>query len=203
MVVPGEGSPRTDPPAAQQPQQEGLLGRIEKGDERALETLYGLTSRSVFGLALRILTDRGAAEETTLDVYTQVWQAAGSYRPERGSVLAWLLAMTRHRSIDRLRASRARQPLANDAAEAERLVDAAPQPDAAAGAGERQKRVYAALERISLEQRQVLTAAFYGGQSHTQIADALHLPLGTVKRRIRNGLAKLKDLLESQREGLA
>jgi RNA polymerase sigma-70 factor (ECF subfamily) len=199
MVVPGERSSRAEPSGESL---ENLLGCIRGGDERALEALYDATSRRVFGLALRILSDRGAAEETTLDVYTQVWHAAQGYREERGSVLAWMLAMTRYRAIDRLRASQAREPVAAGAAPGD-LVDATPRPDAAAGAGERQRRVHAALGRIPAEQRQALTAAFFGGQSHAQIAAALHLPLGTVKRRIRNGLAKLRDLLETQREGSA
>jgi RNA polymerase sigma-70 factor (ECF subfamily) len=195
MVVPGERTPRAEPSAESLGD---LLDRIAAGEERALERLYDLTSRRVFGLALRILADRGAAEETTLDVYTQAWKAR-SYRKERGSVLAWLLAMTRHRAIDRLRSSQVREPAGSAPGTAE-LVDATPRPDAAAGAGERERRVHAALGHIPAEQRQALTAAFFGGQSHAQIAAALNLPLGTVKRRIRNGLAKLEVLLETQGE---
>src|SRR5687767_13178778 len=85
-----------------------LVLRAGKGDETALSSLYDATSAHVFGLVLRILRDRGSAEEATLDVYAQVWRQATRWDPSRGSVTGWLLMVARSRAIDVLR-SRARQ----------------------------------------------------------------------------------------------
>jgi len=182
---------------------QGLLERIAASEESAIEAFYAATCRRVFGLTLKVLGEHGAAEEATLDVYTQVWRSAGSYDAARGSVLAWLLTLARTRAIDRLR-SRRMAPSGEDLFEhAAELADPVAGPADAAGTSERALRVRKALDMISTEQRQALTAAFFGGLSHSQISSALNLPLGTVKRRIRNGLARLRDLLASHQEGLA
>jgi RNA polymerase sigma-70 factor (ECF subfamily) len=181
----------------------GLLGRIAEGEESAIEAFYAATSRRVFGLTLKILGVREAAEEATLDVYTQVWRSAETYDAGRGSPLAWLLTLSRTRAIDHLR-SKGKNPSGEDFLEhAAELTDPLAGPADKAGASERALRVREALDMISTEQRQALTAAFFGGLSHSQISSALNLPLGTVKRRIRNGLARLRDLLASHQEGLA
>lgn len=181
--------------APDEPRLADLLPRIAAGEEAALEQLFQRTRRRVYGLALAVLREAAAAEEATLDVYEQVWRSAGDYRAERGSALAWLLTMTRTRAIDRRRALRRASDGEDVLAHAADLLDRGDGPVESAGAAERAARVRRALGGIPPEQRQAVAAAFFGGLTHTQIASALDLPLGTVKRRIRSGLARLREAL--------
>lgn len=198
---------RRDPP--EQPLEEpqsALLWRIASGDEGALEAFYAATSPKVYGLALRILGQREEAEEAALDVYSQVWRTAGAYDGRRGTVVAWLLSMTRARAIDRLRAARGARP-ADEVPEelfGELLgADQRAGPVEVAAAAERAGRVRVALARISDDQRRAISAAYFSGLTHAEIALALGVPLGTVKRRIRGGLEHLRRLLMTHREGVA
>ncbi len=168
-----------------------LIGHIAQGDEAALAALYDLTSSVVFGLAARILRDPRDAEETTLEVYLQVWRSAADYTAERGSPMAWLATMARTRAIDSLRASR-------------RWVNSAvplppgfnePGSDPAESLliGEREAQVREALNALKPQQREVLEIAYFRGLTHVEIARLLGLPLGTVKTRIRNGMMQLRE----------
>jgi RNA polymerase sigma-70 factor (ECF subfamily) len=173
----------------------GLIGRCAQGDQTALAALYDTTAAQVNGLALRILSDREAAEEVTADVYLQVWRTAGSYDPERGVPLAWILTLARSRAIDRLRSAsnqrRRTEPL--ERADCMASVDAGPE-EATAGT-QRRRVVLGALARLSPEQRQAIELAFYRGLSHSEIATELEEPLGTIKTRIRLGMMRLRDTL--------
>ena len=189
------GEPLEEPHSA-------LLWRIASGDEGALAAFYAGTSPKVYGLALRILGQREEAEEATLDVYTQVWRTAGAYDGRRGTVVAWLLSMTRARAIDRLRATRGARP-ADEVSEELLGADQRAGPAEAAAAAERAGRVRVALARISDDQRRAISAAYFSGLTHAEIALALGIPLGTVKRRIRGGLEHLRRLLMTHREGVA
>jgi RNA polymerase sigma-70 factor (ECF subfamily) len=184
-----------------------LLRRIASGDEAALEKLYASTSPKVAARALRILRQREEAEEATLDVYTQAWRRARDYDAGRGTVLAWLLALTRARAIDRLRATRgartAEQVLEHDLPAPDGENGGERGPAEAAVAAERAGRVQVALARISDDQRRAICAAYFSGLTHAQIALTLGIPLGTVKRRIRSGLEQLRQLLMTHREGVA
>jgi RNA polymerase sigma-70 factor, ECF subfamily len=177
-----------------------LIQRVALGDAPALKTLYDGTSRLVFGLVLRVLSDRSAAEEVLLDVYTQVWRQAALYDPRRGSALAWLMMIARTRAIDRLRSGRQAQqrsePLEKALDEKSPVAD----PEEAAVTSERETMVRSALESLSAEQREVIELAYYKGLSHSEIAMQLGQPLGTVKTRTRLGMIKLSELLGQLRE---
>jgi len=186
------------PPGPEFEPQGGLaavVARVAAGDERAVGTLYDLTSRRVFALALQILRDRGAAEEATLDVFTQAWKQADRYEPAKGSPLGWLLTMARTRAIDLVR-SRGRhsnrEAILDDALA---IPDRGRSPEDASGDAEDSRRVREALAAIPAEQREALVAAYFDGLSHTEVASALGQPLGTVKTRIRSGLIHLRRLL--------
>jgi RNA polymerase sigma-70 factor (ECF subfamily) len=166
-------------------------------DESALRLFYDLTSRRVYGLVLCVLKDSALAEEVTLDVYLQVWREAPQFSSDRGSPLAWLLTLTRSRAIDRLRKIRAVDPLGVATMPAETSVAVSPAADQEASADERARHVQAALARLGPEQRQVLVLSYFQGLSHSEIAAQLALPLGTVKTRIRAGMAYLHELLSS------
>lgn len=176
-----------------------LLARIARADEGALEELYALTAPRVLGLAMKILRDRGSAEETTLDVYAQVWNAAGSFELERGRPMTWILGLTRNRALDRLR-SRARVEERSAFDLDEEPVDQSPGPDEASTWKERSRSVRRALGQLEAEPRALIAAAFFGGFTHREIAARFDMPLGTVKTKIRRGLLHLRDKLAAREE---
>jgi RNA polymerase sigma-70 factor (ECF subfamily) len=172
-----------------------LIARVASGDQSALATLYDGTSRLVFGLVVRIVADPATAEEVALDVYTQIWRQAASYDVTRGTPLAWLLTIARSRAIDRLRSGKQEQlrkePL--ESAGAASTTDSNPEETTAVA--ERRTLVRSALRELSADQREVIELAYYSGLSHSEIADKLGQPLGTVKTRTRLGMTKLRDML--------
>lgn len=178
-----------------------IIKRVADGDQSALTTLYDSTSRLVFGLILRVVTDRSSAEEVLLDVYTQVWRQASTYDRKRGAPLAWLMTIARTRGIDRLRSGR-HEHLNKDSLDAIGEITAStPSPEADTVTAERRQLVRSALETLSAEQRAVIELAYYSGLSHSEIALQLGQPLGTVKTRTRLGMMKLRDMLRPMLEG--
>jgi RNA polymerase sigma-70 factor, ECF subfamily len=172
-----------------------LVERVATGDQSALAALYDETNRLIYSLVLRVLGDASSAEEVLLDVYTQVWRQAASYDVKRGAPLAWMATIARSRAIDRLRSGwqdkRRKESL-------DVLGDApsnSSSPEEDATISERQKFVREALKLLTPEQRQVIELAYYSGLSHSEIAEKLNQPLGTVKTRTRLGMMKLREAL--------
>ncbi|MDT5293154.1 MAG: polymerase sigma-70 factor, subfamily [Acidobacteriota bacterium] len=178
-----------------------LIVAAAEGDQQALASLYDTTSRTVYSLLLRILADPSAAEEVLLDVYTQVWRQAGGYSRERGTPMAWITTIARSRAIDRLRRTRQEQRHTEPLDEAARCAGGVSVEDEAS-AGEVRAVVRAALDALAPEQREVIELAYYGGMSHSEIAAARGLPLGTVKTRTRLGMMRLRDILKPACEGI-
>jgi RNA polymerase sigma-70 factor (ECF subfamily) len=172
-----------------------LIVRVASGDQIALSTLYDGTSRLVFGLVLRIVADPATAEEVALDVYTQIWRQAASYDGSRGTPLAWLLTIARSRAIDRLRSGKQEQqrkePLESAGAQSSNESN----PEETTAVAERRALVRSALNELSPDQREVIELAYYAGLSHSEIAEKLGQPLGTVKTRTRLGMTKLRGML--------
>ena len=180
-----------------------LLGRIAQADQAALAELYDHTSKVVYGLALHIVRDRSEAEEITLDVYIQVWRQAGRYDPARGVPSAWLCMLARSRAHDRVRSRLHRNqvrefPLDDFAS----LIDAAPPPDERAATTEQARAVRSALASLPVEQRETIELAFFRGLTHSEIATLKGQPLGSVKTRIRLGMLRLRDALQTEVEDL-
>lgn len=175
-----------------------LIEKMQAGDESALRTLYERYSRLVFSLVFHICGDRAIAEEITLDVFTQVWQKADSYQPERAQFSTWLTAIARYRAIDHLRRQNARPQEHAAPFEEIRFLDGSSAPasqrraETAAASHLRRERVRAALSELPPEQQQVLALAYFQGFTHQEMADLLDLPLGTVKTRLRLALKKLR-----------
>jgi RNA polymerase sigma-70 factor, ECF subfamily len=173
------------------------LDGIRARDAAALQSLYDETSRVLYSLAYRVLNDREDAEEVMLDVYQQVWNSADRFDPSRGNVLSWLAVMTRNRAIDRVRQSNVRR---SRELQVEDQVDTAsdsPAPEAQSILAQQQVLVRRAMATLGQEQREAIELAFYSGMSHSEVADALGEPLGTVKTRIRVGMQKLRKVLPS------
>ena len=172
-----------------------LLVAVANGDEQALGAFYDATVSRVYGLALRIVRWREAAEEVVEDVYMQVWQQADRFDVSRGKPLTWLLTICRSRALDFLR----RDDEAMAHPEPETLVrepsDERANPQDLLLAMERNTQLYAVLENLLPIQRQLLALAFFRGMTHQEIADHAQMPLGTVKSHVRKALDKMRELL--------
>jgi RNA polymerase sigma-70 factor (ECF subfamily) len=172
-----------------------LVERVATGDQSALAALYDATNRFIYSLVLRVLGDMSSAEEVLIDVYTQVWRQAASYDANRGAPLAWMATIARSRAIDRLRSGWQDQYRKESL---DILGDApanAANPEESAAASERQRFVREALNLLTPEQRLVIELAYYSGLSHSEIAEKLNQPLGTIKTRTRLGMIKLREAL--------
>lgn len=172
-----------------------LIHKMSEGDQAALAELYDQSNRLVFGLAFKIVNDRGAAEEITLDTYHQVWRQAQNFDPERGKPSSWILTIARNRAIDRLRSTMLTKQRQTPLEDVTPFLVVDGSPEDSASINERQKLVRAALSQLKPDQRELIEIAFFAGQTHQEISDKLNLPLGTVKTRIRTGMLKLRELL--------
>lgn len=174
-----------------------LIARIARGDETALKALYDATAARVLGIAQQIVRDHARAEEAVVEVFAQVWKQAERYEPVKGSVATWICTLARTRAIDLRRAERRHEMRsARPGDEAlEFLPDLAASPLVHAQDSDRAECVQRALDLLPSEQRRCVEAAFFGGLSHTEIAERFGQPLGTVKTRIRTGLSALRRAL--------
>ena len=172
-----------------------LIRRMSDGDQSALSEFYDQSSRLVFGMVMRVVNDRGAAEEITLDAFHQVWRQARNFDPDRGRPSSWLLTIARNRAIDRLRSTRWNRQEQTPLEEVMPILAETDTPEHSAFAGEQQKLIRIALAQLNADQRQLIEIAFFAGLTHQQISTTLNLPLGTVKTRIRAGMMKLRELL--------
>lgn len=189
----GQATPAASASSAAMATDGELLRRLSERESRALEVLYGRYSSYVMGISLRMLADREEAEEVVQDVFWQLWKAELRYDPARGRFSTWLFSVTRFRCLDRLR-SRARSlPRAG----LHELDSRAAPEDQEAGVFlvEQQKEVRAVLAGLPEDQRAAIELAFFRGLTHDEIASLTGDALGTVKSRIRRGLARLREAL--------
>lgn len=176
---------------------EQLVEEMAGGSTSALREMYERLGSLVYALSLRITRNEADAEEVLVDAFHQAWTQAGSYQPGRGKPAAWILAIARSRAIDRLR-RRARQSEKNRRFAEETAT--APAPPATDPEEETIRRDEGATLRRALadlpkDQRWAIELAYFLGFSQSQIAERLGLPLGTIKTRMRLGLAKLREQL--------
>ena len=169
-----------------------LIRRIASKDADALDAFYSRYNRLAFTLVFRVVGSREDAEDVLVDVFWQVWQQALRYDSSRGKPVAWLLTIARTRAIDCLRSSSRRNTQPEPGVE---TAPATPEPDPVVLADTRQA-VREALNTLSDQQRVPLEMAYYQGMSHTEIAEALGQPLGTIKDRVRNGMLHLRKRLK-------
>lgn len=173
---------------------EMLLRRVARRDSDAFAAFYDETRARVYGLITRVLRDPGYSEETTQDVYLQVWRSAASYDPASGSALAWLLTLAHRRAVDRVRAEEAagRRDSRYGTLNVEPAVDHVS--DSVITRDER-RRVVDCLDGLTELQRQCIELAYYDGLTYIQVSQRLSANLATVKSRMRDGLRRLRNCL--------
>jgi RNA polymerase sigma-70 factor, ECF subfamily len=171
-----------------------LVQSVAARNQQALEALYDRAHRPVFTLIIRITGSRETAEEVTLDVFHDVWRRASQYDPANGTALGWIMNQARSRAIDRVRFDERQKRSAARPVDLA-VMSRAPQAHDVIDGQERGRALRTALAQLAAAERQVIEEAFFGEQSHSEVAQALNAPLGTVKTRIRSGLLKLRQAL--------
>ena len=171
------------------------LARVPHGDRVALQTIYRLTSAKLFGVALRILGERSEAEDVLQEVFVTVWRKAGDFDASRASPVTWLVAITRNRAIDRLRATRSSRNT-DPIDEAGEIADSAPIADSALESSQDNARLHGCLDALVADERAALRGAFFDGNTYEDLAQRVGVPLPTMKSRIRRAMIKIKSCLE-------
>ncbi|MEL5957419.1 sigma-70 family RNA polymerase sigma factor [Streptomyces sp. CLV115] len=176
------------------PDLQRLLHEVALGDQEAFAKVYDAVAGSVLGTVRAVLRDRAQSEEVAQDVLVEVWRTAPRYRPERGSAINWILTLAHRRAVDRVRSVEAAAARDTKAA----LLDHQPAFDEVTEQVEtrlEQEQVRRCLRTLTEFQRQSVTLAYYRGLTYREVAEALTLPLGTVKTRLRDALIRLRDCL--------
>ena len=173
---------------------DALLHRVARRDADAFAALYDHTRTRVYGLVTRVLRDSGYSEETTQEVYLEVWRTADAYDSAKGSALSWLMTMAHRRAIDRVRAeqSGAQRESRYGASTLDRPRDVVAE---SAIAADERRRVVECLDGLTDIQRQCIEMAYYGGLTYTEVSQRLSANLSTIKSRMRDALRGLRNCL--------
>ncbi|MBJ7594858.1 MAG: sigma-70 family RNA polymerase sigma factor [Candidatus Dormibacteraeota bacterium] len=181
-----------------------MLDLLARAEPEGIEMLYDRYSGLAYTLALRVVNDSATAEDVVQEAFLSIWRRASTYRSDRGSLRTWVCSIVHHRALDRLRgrAGRARHDVALEHAPIE-ATSVSDTWDQVADEIERAE-IRTALTELSVEQRETIELAYFGGYSQTEISELMHVPLGTVKGRTRLALRKLRGVLEFRlAEGMA
>lgn len=171
------------------------LERVAQGSSAALGELYDRTAAKLFGICLRILGDRGEAEDALQEVYVSVWRRAESFDAARASPITWLATIARNRAVDRLRSAgrpRAMAPIEDASGVADSAADALTLLEA----GEDLARLMGCIEALEPRQAGAIRAAFFEGATYAELATRGDVPLPTMKSWVRRGLIRLRECLE-------
>ncbi len=185
-------------------QEDSFRARLAARDERALAELVDLASPWLLGVVQGILGDPDESEDVVVETFRVAWEKVRPVEVGTRGLVPWLLEIARNRAIDRLRARRRRARLADQVAGAGQPVVAPIEPNEAARPGWHvHAEVHRALERLPGEQQETVRLAYFEGRTHSEIAEALGIPLGTVKTRLRLGLGRLRERLASLQDWIA
>lgn len=170
-----------------------LIVRTSMRDRAAFDNLYRATSAKLFGVCLRVLDDRGEAEEALQEVFVKIWTKADRFAVSDLSPISWLVAIARNHAIDRIRARR--RP-ASDIDEAVDIADPTPGPEALAVAAGERERIYGCLEELDNTRADAVRGAYLKGESYAELAARYEVPLNTMRTWLRRSLMKLRECLE-------
>jgi RNA polymerase sigma-70 factor, ECF subfamily len=173
-----------------------LLRRCAQGDKVAFRELYARSAPQLFAVLLRILGRVELAEDALHDVFIRIWQNAGTYRPQKGQPMTWMMSIARYRALDLLRGARAERLVDDGDLQLAGIQTLEPGPMAAAEQSAEVRALRACLEKLTDGQQRSIRLAYLSGYTHEQIAATLTTPLGTVKSWVRRGLQSLKVCLE-------
>ncbi|MGJ5894600.1 RNA polymerase subunit sigma [Streptomyces sp. V2] len=176
------------------PDLEELVGQVALGNEDAFAHVYDIVAGPVLGVVRAVLRDHAQSEEVAQEVLVEVWRTAPRYRPDRGTAVNWILTLAHRRAVDRVRSVDAATARDHKAA----LLDKVPEYDEVAEHVEarlEREQVRRCLRTLTELQHQAVTLAYYRGLTYREVAEALEIPLGTVKTRLRDGLIRLRDCL--------
>jgi RNA polymerase sigma-70 factor (ECF subfamily) len=183
---------------------EDLMPLVARKDAGAFEVFYDRHGGAAYSLAQRIVGDPVTAEDVTQEAFLSIWRSEAGYDRTRGSVRAWALGIVRNRAIDALRREASRAPRLDYDDDA--VLETRPAPErteAEAARRETARSLRGALQELPKEQSMVIELAYFGGFTHSEIAQMLRMPLGTVKGRMRLGLEKIRaQLTEGFAEGV-
>ncbi|WP_335980700.1 ECF RNA polymerase sigma factor SigK [Streptomyces sp. CA2R106] len=177
-----------------EPDLEELVGRVALGDEDAFAAVYDAVAGSVLGVARAVLRDQAQSEEVAQEVLVEVWRKAPRYRRDRGTAINWILTLAHRRAVDRVRSVEAAAARDHKAALLARTAEFDEVTEQVEARLEREQ-VRRCLRTLTAIQHQAVTLAYYRGLTYSQVAEALALPLGTAKTRLRDGLIRLRDCL--------
>ena len=174
---------------------EELMELVRRGDMPAFEVVFDRHSGPAFSLAYRMCGGSAMAEDVVQEAFLSIWRTGASYNPARGSVRSWVLGVVHNRAVDAFRRGVAKQGRdISDDSHAER-IKAPERTEVEVARREEGREIRDALATLPSGQRRVIELSYFGGFTHTEIAEMLELPAGTVKGRMRLGLAKLRDAL--------
>jgi RNA polymerase sigma-70 factor (ECF subfamily) len=182
---------------------EELMQLVREGDARAFEVVFDRHSGVAFSLAYRMCGRRAMAEDVVQEAFLSLWRSGTRYDRARGSVRSWVLSVVHNRAIDALRSGIVREGRTIDDEGLAERVAAAERTDVEVARREEAREVRGALGELPSEQRQVIELAYFGGFTHVQIASMLEVPIGTVKGRMRLGLAKMRIVLGDPAQAIA
>jgi len=174
---------------------EDVMQLVRRGDARAFEIVYERHSAAAFSLAYRMMGTRAGAEDVTQDAFLSLWRSGARYDRARGSVRTWVLGIVHHRAIDALRRATVHDRRRAGDEGIEERFEATERTDVEAARREEAGVVRGALETLPSDQCQVIELAYFGGFTHTEIAEMLDAPVGTIKGRMRLGLKKMRAQL--------
>jgi len=179
---------------------EDLMPLVERKDPRAFEIVYDRHGGAAFSLAYRMVGNRSAAEDITQEAFLSLWRSGARYDRARGSVRTWLLGIARNRAIDLLRREVMQAPAISfdDEMSTDKRPSSSVETDVEALRRDAARQVRGVLNELPGDQMRVIELAYFGGLTHSQIADMLGMPLGTVKGRMRLGMEKIRARLAEQ-----
>jgi len=174
---------------------EEVMQLVGEGDPRAFELLYDRHGGAAFSLSYRMVGDRVTAEDVAQEAFLSIWRSRMRYDQSRGSVRTWVLGIVHNRAIDALRRGALHDRRKEKLEVVEERHEAKERTDVEAACREEARSVRSALDTLPVDQRRTIELAYFGGFSHSQIAELLDEPIGTIKGRMRLGLDKLRNQL--------